>query len=104
MPHKFATGGQKLHEMLCCENTPASLQQTSVDVGFSEVKSTFFAICVQASRQDIPAFRRELFDLYEDGQLKAWVDSRRFHGLEQVSDAIEYMLTGQAIGKVVVSF
>ncbi|CAL8460543.1 g72 [Coccomyxa elongata] len=57
-----------------------------------------------ASRQDIPAFRRELFDLYEDGQLKAWVDSRRFHGLEQVSDAIEYMLTGQAIGKVVVSF
>ncbi len=59
---------------------------------------------LQAKRQDIPAFRRELFDLHEEGRLQAWVDSRRFHGVEQVSDAIEYMLTGQAVGKVVVSF
>lgn len=54
--------------------------------------------------QEIPAFRRQLFDLYEEGKLQAWVDSSRFHGVEQVSDAIDYMLTGQAVGKVVVSF
>lgn len=54
--------------------------------------------------QDIPVFRRQLFDLYEEGKLQAWVDSRRFHGVEEVSNAIEFMLTGQAIGKVVVSF
>jgi NADPH-dependent curcumin reductase CurA len=62
------------------------------------------ALALQAKMQEIPAFRRQLFDLYEEGKLQAWVDSRRFHGVEQVSDAIDYMLTGQAVGKVVVSF
>lgn len=62
------------------------------------------ALALQAKMQEIPAFRRQLFDLYEEGKLQAWVDSSRFHGVEQVSDAIDYMLTGQAVGKVVVSF
>jgi NADPH-dependent curcumin reductase CurA len=47
--------------------------------------------------------RRQLFDLHQDGKLEAWVDSRQFQGIEKVCDAVEYMLSGQAIGKVVVS-
>ena len=59
---------------------------------------------MQAFGKDMNAYRQRLFDLYEQGQLHAWVDERQFHGVEQVSDAIEYMLSGQAVGKVVVKF
>ena len=59
---------------------------------------------MQASKENIGRFRQQLFDLHEEGKLQAWVDERRFHGVEQVSDAIEYMLSGQAVGKVIVSF
>lgn len=59
---------------------------------------------MQANREDLARFRQQLFDLHEQGKLQAWVDERRFHGVGQVSDAVEYMLSGQAIGKVVVSF
>ena len=58
---------------------------------------------VQANRTDIPRYRQELFDLHEQGKLEAWVDETPFIGVESVADAIEYMLTGQALGKVVVS-
>lgn len=35
---------------------------------------------------------------------QAWVDdSRTFHGLESVADAVEHMLSGTTSGKVVVS-
>ena len=60
------------------------------------------ARAMQADRKDIPRYRQELFDLYAQGKLQAWVDEREFAGVESVADAIEYMLTGQAIGKVVV--
>lgn len=34
---------------------------------------------------------------------QAWVDeSRRFEGLESVADAVEHMLSGSTVGKVVV--
>ena len=59
---------------------------------------------MQAAGKDMNAYRQRLFDLYEKGQLQAWVDERQFHGVEQVSDAVEYMLSGQAVGKVVVNF
>ena len=37
------------------------------------------------------------------GELVALVDEKRsFEGLESVADAVEYMLSGQAVGKVVV--
>ena len=58
---------------------------------------------MQANRTDIPKYRQELFDLHKQGKLEAWVDEKPFVGVESVADAIEYMLTGQALGKVVVS-
>ena len=58
---------------------------------------------MQANRSDIPKYRQELFDLHKQGKLEAWVDEKSFVGVESVADAIEYMLTGQALGKVVVS-
>ena len=57
---------------------------------------------MQADRKNIPRYRQELFDLHAQGKLQAWVDEREFVGVESVVDAIEYMLTGEAIGKVVV--
>ena len=69
----------------------------------SPVKQTIqhFAV-MQADRKDIPRYRQELFDLHVQGKLQAWVDEREFVGVESVVDAIEYMLTGEGIGKVVV--
>ena len=44
-----------------------------------------------------------MLDLHASGQLAALVDEKRtFAGLESVADAIEYMLSGEAVGKVVV--
>ena len=44
-----------------------------------------------------------MLDLHASGELVALVDEKRtFEGLESVPDAIEYMLSGEAIGKVVV--
>lgn len=57
---------------------------------------------VQANRADMPRYRQELFDLHRQGKLEAWVDEKQFIGVESVADSIEYMLTGQALGKVVV--
>ena len=57
---------------------------------------------VQANRTDMPRYRQEMFDLHGQGKLEAWVDEKQFVGVESVADAIEYMLTGQALGKVVV--
>ncbi len=45
---------------------------------------------------------RSCSTLHAQGKLQAWVDEREFVGVESVVDAIEYMLTGEAIGKVVV--
>lgn len=47
-------------------------------------------------------YRERVFDQFEAGEVTALVDTRQFHGLESVPDAIDYMLTGAAIGKVVV--
>ena len=41
--------------------------------------------------------------LYAQGELESLVDdSREFTGLGSISDAVDFMLTGKAIGKVVV--
>ena len=56
-----------------------------------------------ADRRDIVDAKREVFDLIDRGLIHALVDerSRDFTGLESIPDAIEYMLSGEAIGKVV---
>ena len=56
-------------------------------------------------RADTLRCKGELFRLYDEGELDVWVDGggAAFSGLERVADAVDYMLTGQALGKVVVS-
>jgi NADPH-dependent curcumin reductase CurA len=46
--------------------------------------------------------REETFKLYKEGKLKPLVDAKEWKGLDQVPDAIDYMLSGKSIGKVVV--
>lgn len=56
--------------------------------------------------QDINAIRssrQKVFQLYEEGKLQAWVDaSHGCRGVEQIPQAIDYMLQGGHIGKVVI--
>ena len=55
-------------------------------------------------RADTLRCKAELFALHDEGALDVWVDEgAAFSGLESVADAVDYMLTGQALGKVVVS-
>ncbi len=46
--------------------------------------------------------RAELFDLYRGGKLKVVFDDQAFEGLDQVYDAVDRLLSGQSMGKVVV--
>lgn len=43
-----------------------------------------------------------LFDLYSSGKLKVAVDPKKFLGLGSVADAVEYLHSGESLGKVVV--
>jgi hypothetical protein len=56
--------------------------------------------------QDVAAIRRckrRVFQLHQQGKLQAWVDeSHGYRGVQQVPDAIDYMLRGGHIGKVVI--
>lgn len=50
------------------------------------------------------AAKRQLWDDFEAGRIQAVVDTQRaFNGLESTVEAIDYMLSGKALGKVVVS-
>jgi NADPH-dependent curcumin reductase CurA len=49
-----------------------------------------------------PAARARLFALLNDGKLRVTFDESRFVGLPQVYDAVERLLSGQSMGKVVV--
>jgi prostaglandin reductase 3 len=51
----------------------------------------------------IQACKAKAFAMYRSGELMAVVDERRFSGLESVVGAVDYMLSGKALGKVVVS-
>lgn len=44
----------------------------------------------------------KLFDLFSTGKLKVSVDPKKFLGLKSVADAVEYLHSGQSLGKVVV--
>jgi NADPH-dependent curcumin reductase CurA len=44
-----------------------------------------------------------ILDWYESGKLKVKLEHRQFKGIEAIFDAIDYQLSGQSIGKVVVA-
>ena len=46
--------------------------------------------------------RARLFERVREGTLHPAVDERGFRGLEAVADAVEHLLTGGNLGKVVV--
>ncbi|KAK1256942.1 hypothetical protein QJS04_geneDACA017230 [Acorus gramineus] len=43
-----------------------------------------------------------LFDIFSSGKLKVFVDPKQFVGLGSVADAVEYLHSGESLGKVVV--
>jgi NADPH-dependent curcumin reductase CurA len=45
---------------------------------------------------------RRILDWYESEKLKVKLENRQFKGIEAIFDAIDYQLSGQSIGKVVV--
>lgn len=49
-----------------------------------------------------PAARAELFRLFAEGQIKVTCDAVPYRGLDTVYDAVERLLSGQSMGKVVV--
>jgi NADPH-dependent curcumin reductase CurA len=50
-----------------------------------------------------PAARILLFDLYRSGKLRVVFDEQNFLGLPRVYDAVEHLLSGQSMGKVIVN-
>lgn len=54
--------------------------------------------------KQVPEHMTQLLDLYQLGKLQVAVDAKRFTGVEQVADAVEYLHSGQSAGKVVVQF
>jgi NADPH-dependent curcumin reductase CurA len=50
-----------------------------------------------------PAARETLFGLYREGCLKVTFDEQAFEGLAHVYDAVEHLLSGQSMGKVIVN-
>nr|WP_308188995.1 hypothetical protein [Nostoc mirabile] len=48
--------------------------------------------------------RDRIFYLFYTDKLKVAVAPKDFQGIESISDAVEYLLTGQNCGKVVVRF
>jgi hypothetical protein len=46
---------------------------------------------------------QKLFQLYETGKIQAGVDEKRWAGLEEVPQAIQWMYDGKNIGKIIVS-
>jgi NADPH-dependent curcumin reductase CurA len=50
-----------------------------------------------------PAARDIVFDLYSTGQLRVAFDDHAFNGLPHVYDAVEHLLSGRSMGKVIVN-
>ncbi len=49
-----------------------------------------------------PPAREKLFGLYEQGAITVTFDATRFVGLEGIFDAVEHLLSGRSMGKVIV--
>ncbi|MDZ7961305.1 MAG: quinone oxidoreductase family protein [Aulosira sp. DedQUE10] len=54
--------------------------------------------------EHIPEARDRLLNLFYTDKIKVNVDSTQFNGLESIAAAVEYLLSGQNCGKVVVKF
>ncbi|GAB4813339.1 hypothetical protein N2152v2_000385 [Parachlorella kessleri] len=64
---------------------------------------TVFGQVWPKDRADTLRCKALVFDLHAAGQLQAWVDrTAGFEGVESIPDAVEYMLSGCCVGKVVV--
>lgn len=50
------------------------------------------------------AARDRLLNLFYTDKLQVAVDTTQFQGIESIPDAVEYLLSGQNCGKVVVRF
>ncbi|BAY13280.1 zinc-binding dehydrogenase [Calothrix sp. NIES-2098] len=55
-------------------------------------------------KEYMPEARDRLLNLFYNGKLQVAVDSTQFQGIESIPDAVQYLLTGQNTGKVVVRF
>ncbi|OUL22283.1 zinc-binding dehydrogenase [Nostoc sp. 106C] len=55
-------------------------------------------------QEHIPEARDRLLNLFYTGKLKVAVDPTQFQGLESIPSAVQYLLSGQNSGKVVVQF
>ncbi|KAK9810466.1 hypothetical protein WJX72_011155 [[Myrmecia] bisecta] len=74
-------------------------QQRTVQRG----EQTIFGNVWPKDRAAMLQAKQRLFDRYYGGEIKALIDkSQQFKGIDSVVDAIEYMLSGVTIGKVVV--
>lgn len=49
-----------------------------------------------------PHARETLFSLLDEGKIRVTFDDVRFQGLQQVPDAVEHLLSGRSMGKVLV--
>ena len=63
---------------------------------------TLFGSVWPKDRAKLGQTKQRLFQRFDEGTVKAVVDQTTFDGLEGVADAVDFMLTGQALGKVVV--
>lgn len=52
--------------------------------------------------QQIKAAKEWLFDQFYAGAIHAWIDPKKYKGLEAVVDATDHMLSGNSVGKVVI--
>lgn len=69
----------------------------------SRGKQTIYGNAWPKALGAVAGCKQRVLDLHANGVLVALVDEKRtFEGLESVADAIEYMLSGEAVGKVVV--
>ncbi|MEH2110986.1 zinc-binding dehydrogenase [Nostoc sp.] len=55
-------------------------------------------------KEYMPEASDRLLNLYYTGKLKVAVDSTQFQGIESIPNAVQYLLSGQNCGKVVVKF
>ncbi|GBF92774.1 hypothetical protein Rsub_05393 [Raphidocelis subcapitata] len=64
---------------------------------------TIFGQVWPSDPKEILRAKRRVFDLYASGQLLSWTDlSHGFRGVDQIPDAVDYMLEGGHVGKVVI--
>ena len=89
--------GQNYNLCLVCANLFAAVNSPELSSGWS----CLISISVQMDK--LLECKERAWQMYRDGQVKAVVDSVPFQGLEQVPKAVEHMLSGAALGKVVVS-